>query len=435
MIARRGPMRPIRSARAPRVGLWGLLGAGNLGNDGSLEAVLGHLRTAHPDAVLGALCSGPEQVQKRFGIPATRLHWYRREYETASGPAAILVKAVGKGLDAIRTALWVRRFDAVIVPGMGVLEASGLPLRPWGTPYSLFLLCASGRLLGTKVALVNVGADVIEDRATRWLVTAAARLAHYRSYRDDLSRDAMARMGVDTSRDRVRPDLVFALPTPAGDPRVPGTVGVGVMAYYGGNADRRQADEIHAAYVGKMARFVRWLVDEGHAVRLFVGAHEDCAVVRSILADVREHRPDAVASQVTAAPIAGLPELLRQMSAVDIVVATRYHNVLCALKLGKPTLSVGYAPKNDALLSAMGLDGCCQDARSLDVDRLIAQFTALTARRPEVERALVERNRENVRLLEQQFDELTAVLLPAAAAGLPRWRWRAALPATAVARR
>ena len=68
----------------------------------------------------------------------------------------------------MRTASWVRRHDVVIVPGAGVLEAS-LPLWPWGMPYAMFLLSASGRLFGTKVALVSVGAGIINQRATRWL--------------------------------------------------------------------------------------------------------------------------------------------------------------------------------------------------------------------------------------------------------------------------
>ena len=124
------------------VGMFGLLGSGNLGNDGSLEAVLGYLRAEHPEAVVDALCGGPEVVAARYGIPATRLHWYRGEYRTASRAGAIAAKGLGKFVDAFRTAAWVRRHDVVIVPGMGVLEAT-LPLRPWGFPYSLFLLCAS----------------------------------------------------------------------------------------------------------------------------------------------------------------------------------------------------------------------------------------------------------------------------------------------------
>ncbi|MGW5693021.1 hypothetical protein ACWEWX_19220, partial [Streptomyces asiaticus] len=80
---------------APRVGVFGLLGSGNLGNDGSLEAVLGYLRAEHPDAVVDALCGGPEAVTARFGIPATRLHWYRGEYRTASRAGSIAAKGLG----------------------------------------------------------------------------------------------------------------------------------------------------------------------------------------------------------------------------------------------------------------------------------------------------------------------------------------------------
>lgn len=62
---------------AVRVGLCGVLGSGNLGNDGSLEALLGYLRAEHPEAAVDALCGGPEVVTARYGIPATRLHWNR----------------------------------------------------------------------------------------------------------------------------------------------------------------------------------------------------------------------------------------------------------------------------------------------------------------------------------------------------------------------
>ncbi|MGW6404773.1 polysaccharide pyruvyl transferase family protein, partial [Streptomyces sp. NPDC055134] len=270
-----------------RVGVFGLLGSGNFGNDGSLEAVLGYLRAEHPEAVLDALCGGPEAVAARYGIPATRLHWYRGEYRTASRAGAIAAKGLGKLVDAFRTAAWVRRHDVVIVPGMGVLEAT-LPLRPWGLPYSLFLLCVSGRLLRTRVALVSVGAAAIGNRPTRALVRWSARLATYRSYRDVQSRDAMRAMGVNTTRDEVYPDLAFALPAPlASTPSgPPGPVCVGVMDFHGGNDDRARAEEIHRRYLDGTIRFVRTLAEEGRPVRLLTGDDGDASVVAAILAAV-----------------------------------------------------------------------------------------------------------------------------------------------------
>ncbi|WP_435243082.1 polysaccharide pyruvyl transferase family protein [Streptomyces cucumeris] len=392
-----------------RVGVFGLLGSGNLGNDGSLEAVLGYLRAEHPDAVVDALCGGPEVVTARYGIPATRLHWYRGEYRTASRAGSIAGKGLGKLVDAVRTAAWVRRHDVVIVPGMGVLEAT-LPLRPWGFPYALFLLCASGRLFGTKVALVGVGAAAIRDRATRALVRRSARLAAYRSYRDTLSRDAMREMGVDTTRDEVHPDLAFALPMPpAGAPSgPPGPVCVGVMDFHGGNDDRARAEEIHRRYLDGTIRFVRALAEEGRPVRLLTGDACDATVVAAIL--------DAVDSPlVTAAEAASLTDLMTEMAAADTVVATRYHNLICALKTGTPTLALTYAAKSDALMARMGLDTYCHPAREVDADRLLEQFRALEKRSAELRRTLSERNAAVTRQLDHHFTILTKALFPRAA--------------------
>ena len=82
---------------------------------------------------------------------------------------------------------------------------------------------ASGRLFGTKVAFVGVGAGIINKRATRWLSNSAARLAYYRSYRDAGAREALRQRGVDTTRDHVYLDLAFALPAPLDEPGDPQT--------------------------------------------------------------------------------------------------------------------------------------------------------------------------------------------------------------------
>ena len=143
---------------------------------------------------------GVESVTDRYGIPAIPLFWYQKYPHAVSGIPATPLKLLGKGIDAFRTVAWVRRHDAVIVPGMGVLEAS-LPLPTWGFPYAMFLLGGSSRLFGTKVALVSVGAGAINQPLTRWLFNMAARFAFYRSYRNTGSRDAMRQRGLDTARD------------------------------------------------------------------------------------------------------------------------------------------------------------------------------------------------------------------------------------------
>jgi polysaccharide pyruvyl transferase WcaK-like protein len=234
------------------------------------------------------------------------------------------------------------------------------------------------------------------------LLVGAARLAYYRSYRDEVSREALGAMGLDTSRDRVHTDLAFALPTP-GPIADRGVVGVGVMDYHGSNDDRDRASRIHREYVARMTEFVRWLAEGGRVVRLFVGDQIDAAVGDRIV--------NAIGSRaVSVVHTSTLDELLREMARVDTVVASRYHNVLAAVKLNKPTVAVGYAAKSDALMAEMGVGEFCQSIRDLDVERLIKQFTALEEQDSEVRAVLVRRNEEMKRRINEQLAELSAIL-------------------------
>jgi polysaccharide pyruvyl transferase WcaK-like protein len=407
----------LRGADAgPRVGLFGNLGSGNIGNDASLEAMLKYLAADQPGAVLDAMCAGPQTVRDCYGVPAIALRWLPRgRRQAASRIVAGALKSVGKAVDTVRIASWVSRHEVVIVPGMGVLETT-LPLRPWQFPYDMFVLCASGRIFGTKVALVSVGANVSSERLTRWLFTAAARLAWYRSYRDELSREAMRRQGLDTSGDHVYPDLAFGLagPAKAGDERI---VGIGLMDYSGNNEDDRgRAGEIRSGYVEKMKSFTRWLVDNGRRVRLFVGDtnNADETVVEEILADLRVHRPDLDPDWVVAEPVSTFADLRRAMEPAGTVVATRYHNVVCALMLSKPTISIGYGQKNTVLMADMGLADYWQPVNDLDVGRLMAQFTDLESQAARLRQMITAGNAAKAPLVKRQLAELSEVLF-----GLP----------------
>ena len=422
------PNRGGRSAAAPRVGLFGKLGSGNIGNDASMEAVLGYLKADHPDVIVDAMCAGWKNVTGRYGIPAIPMCWYHR-HDGVSGLPAIALKTLGKGIDVFRTAAWVRRHDAVIVPGMGVLETS-LPLRATEFPYALFLVCGCSKLFRTKVALVSVGAGVINQRITRWLFNAAARFASYRSYRSTSSRDAMRQRGLDTARDHVYPDLAFALPALAIAPGDPQIVCVGVMEYQGSNDDREHADEIRSSYVAGMKRFVRWLVDHDRKVRLIVGDTNgsDDRVVCEILADLRKYRPDLGPSSVAAHPVISFADVMQAMQPAGSVVAIRFHNVLAALKLGKPTIAISYAPKHDALMADMGVSSFCQEAHPFDFDLLIRRFSELESNSAMLRKGLMERNAVNERLLQDQFAELSAALFPYGESARPSEEYEPAGP-------
>jgi polysaccharide pyruvyl transferase WcaK-like protein len=400
-----------------RIGLFGYLGSGNIGNDASMESMLAYLRSAHPDAVIDAMCTGPEHVSLRYGLEAEPLFWYLGLGRPHRGLAQIMLKSFSKIIDLARIADWVRRHDAVIVPGMGVLETT-LPLKAFGAPYAMFVMCASGRLFGRKVALASVGANAISQPLIRWMYHRAARLATYVSYRDAISMAAMPARKGDATTQRIYPDLAFGLPAATDNPGDERIVGIGVMDFHGTNDERGQAKRIYGSYVDVVTRFVLWLADSGHQVRLFVGDTKDGSdllVVDEILARVPVHRPDLPADQVTAPAVSSFSELMDVMAPAGAIIATRYHNLICALRLAKPTISLSYAAKHDTLMSSMGLAEFSQQAASLDLDRLIEQFTDLTSRSAELRLEIAQRNGELAAEVASQFAALSDLLFPTSA--------------------
>jgi polysaccharide pyruvyl transferase WcaK-like protein len=405
--------RPQDSADNCRVGLFGLLGSGNIGNDASMEAILRYLRARHPSAEIDALCSGPATVSAEYGIDAVQMFCFDRRSRRLTGRLASVLRLASRLLDAFRIPAWVRRHDVVIVPGAGVLEAS-LPLRPWNTPYGLFLLSVSGKLFGTRVAFVSVGAGLFQNQVTRWLSDRAARLAYYRSYRDVGSREAMHRRGLD-ARDPIFPDLAFSLPPPIGHREEEGdwsTIGVGIMAYRGSDDDRDRAPEIYAWYVGRIKELVRWLVGDGRKVRLFIGDTDgsDEATVSEILSDVRAIRPDLDDSWVVIEKVSTFSDIMEAMEPLGAVIATRFHNLIAAIMLAKPTIAIGYAPKHSALMSDMGLTEFSHSIASLDVSAVTSQFLDMERRSAELQKDLAARVAERAALLDKQFDDLDHVV-------------------------
>ena len=226
------------SARRLRVGLFGLLGSGNIGNDASVEAIMRYLRAEYPGRhhrrhVHGL---GPDARPVRHRDHA--FQW--QQVHDRPGLSGKALAAFGKVIDTFRTAGWVRGHDVVIIPGMGILDPT-LRLHPWGMPYAVYLLAAWGRLFGAKVALVAVGADKANAKTTQWLYNRTAKLVAYLSFRDESSRQALQGEGVDVSGFSVHPDLVWTIPVTRAEPKDPKLVAVGVMAYYGGQADRGRA--------------------------------------------------------------------------------------------------------------------------------------------------------------------------------------------------
>jgi polysaccharide pyruvyl transferase WcaK-like protein len=410
------------------VGLYGYFGMGNLGNEGSLAAVLSYLRQAHPSAEVTCYATDAALVSREHGIPARRLMTVPRERRRGRAWDAV-VKAACRLRDVPRTFQMMGRVDVLVVPGTGVLERE-LIERPWGLPYWLLLATASCRLRGRKVALVSVGADPAHDPVIRWMYRWTVRLATYSSFRDESSRQAMREMGVPGAIGPAYPDVAFALPAPPARPPRTGHLVVGVMTYEGKAQAKDRGPHVVETYVRNMTDFLTGALDDGASMTLVVGDVADFPLARRLEADVRTLRPGLPAGTLTVSPARDLAALMEEMTDAEVVVATRFHNVICGLKVARPTVSLGYARKNVDLLSEFGLGDLTQPVDEMDVELLRKHVDAARQRAPELSSSMAAVLRRFRSELDAQLAELSAEVTAAAErrAGRPRrvWRRRAA---------
>jgi polysaccharide pyruvyl transferase WcaK-like protein len=389
-----------------KIGIFGNFGGSNIGNEGSLEAMMTFLQQHRPDAQLVCICSEPDTIERNYQITAHHMRVPRIKN------ASLFRKLRSRISDIVLVLKTVRKLDALIVPGTGVLDDFGEP--PQGLPLTLFTVCLVAKLRGIKVGFVSVGAGPINHPVSRWLMKSAAALTSYCSFRDHISKDYMQGIGLNTSDMPVYPDLAFKLPEPPEQRSSEGnrlSVGVGVMAYFGWASDPESGADIYNTYLHKITDFTRWLLMQGYSVRVLTGEASDQRAVKDLLTAIAKEKEELNGHQITAEPTYSLHDLMSQISATDVVVATRFHNVLCSVKMARPTISLGYAKKNDVLLAEMGLDEFCQYVENFDPDLLIAQFNKLVDGRKSFADRLAQTNIAYQQKLNQQDQVLLEKLL------------------------
>ncbi len=386
-------MRP----RPKRIGLFGNFGVGTFGNEASLASMLEFLRHAQPDAEITCICPNPEKVQSDYNIQGLPISWQGHR----------LLRKFANWAYSFWT---VRQFDLLIMPGTGML--TDFCSSPFAMPYGLFRWCIAARFSHTAIAFVSVGASAVNHPLSRWFIRSAASMAQYRSYRDASSKEFMKSLGVDTRRDLVYPDLVFRL-LPVRPPNLEHpqarhiTVGVGVMAF-GGLYSTKNDTKANDKYQTKLAEFVLWLLDRGYRVQLLMGGLEDQGAVDRLRKTVVAERPRLQEQQLIAEAASSRDDVMVQTAGTDIVIGTRYHSLIFALILGKPTISVGYTNYHAELMAEMGLGDFCQQIDRLDVDVLIAQFAELASKRSHYEALILRATNSSQQHLSHQDGLITS---------------------------
>jgi polysaccharide pyruvyl transferase WcaK-like protein len=395
-----------------RICFFGHFGSPNFGNEITLQTILHHLRHRLPKAKVACICTSPEALRKTLKIetiPTCRAFIESWRFRTR---LARLLRKVFIGvpnelcrwLDAFRS---LKGTDMLIIPGTGLLtDAYGLSM--WG-PYSLLKWSLIAKLRGCKVLFVSVGAGPIYSRLGRYFVKSALSLADFRSYRDDASRAYLQGIGFSTNSDRVYPDLAFSLPEiiiPHDDKKRAGrpVVGLGVMTYAGKYSVEKPGKEIYLEYLNNLVVFAGWLLAHDYVIRLLIGQVDDRGVSNEFKSLLRASLPGYNEERVIDQPALSVEQLLPQIAATDIVVATRFHNVLLALVLNKPAIAISFHHKCSSLMSDMGLAEYCHDINHMNADRLIVQFQSVEKNADRLKPVIRQRVEQSRKTLDEQYE-------------------------------
>jgi polysaccharide pyruvyl transferase WcaK-like protein len=390
-----------------RIALFGNFGTGNLGNEATLQAMVYNLRKRLPNVEITCVCPGPENTASEYSISAVPIrasfpifsvsskadepaggvsrtalepHRWFKAFAKFRRPLRICVYPLVETYRCFKAISSLKASDMLVMTGTGMLGDYGI--TPLGLHYDIFRWSVIAKLCRCKLLFVSVGGGPIHHPLSRCFIRVALGLANYRSYRDAASKEYLEAIGIDVKNDPVYPDLAFSLPI-AVKPnnyadRQGIVIGVGVMNYHN-RLDRSGNDEtIYRDYLGRLALFVVRLLECKYTVRVLIGDFVfDAGATRDLRRVLEEHGLSYKDGRIIDQPASSIDELLSQLSSVDVVVSSRFHNLLLGLMLRKPVIAISYHEKFQPLMTSVGLEGFCQDIEHIDVDELIGNVIKL----------------------------------------------------------
>jgi polysaccharide pyruvyl transferase WcaK-like protein len=397
----------------PKIALFGAFGIGNLGNECTLQALIYNIRKYVPQAEISCICWGPEETQSAYNIPSSLIK--ELSLPPINNPALRFLRRLFLGIP-MELARWfkmtatVRDVDMLVMTGTGMLGDFGI--LPFGLHYEILKWSIAAKLCRCKVLFLSVGVGPLRQSLSRRFVKAALSCADYRSYRDEFSKDYLKQIGFDSRRDYVYPDLAFSFPGTKLPPNQDSgshkaVIGVGLMTYVNRRSFVDNDDTIYRDYIAKLGSFVIWLLESNYTVRLLIGdtAYDQGARL-DLKAFIEKRGITYENASIIDEPADSVDDVLSQLKATDLVVASRFHNVLLALMHGKPVLAISYHEKVDALMADVGLAEFCQDIERIDLEKMIRQFDELIEKANPIRLQLQQKAEACREALDDQYERI-----------------------------
>ena len=247
-------------------------------------------------------------------------------------------------------------------------------------------------------------------------------MAHYRSYRDEETKEFVKEIGFENKDDPVYTDLAYSLmlkPEIIGSNShndssnsYLGTVGIGPMAYYDPRTWPKKDIRIYQDYLDQACAIVCigcW--SKTSRSGLFPGEAVtrppcDPGFFELLEKSGVEYQPD----QVIYEPVDTVDDLMSQLKLMDVVVASRFHGVLLSQLVYKPILALSYHSKVNVLMNETGQEEFCFPIDQFSVETVKEYFQKLWSKREQIQGQLKHYVQSYRSLLDEQYELVFADL-------------------------
>jgi polysaccharide pyruvyl transferase WcaK-like protein len=302
----------------------------------------------------------------------------------ARASAAAFLREIRHSLGGYR---FLRTQDLLVVSGGGQLDEEWG--GPWGHPFTLFKWAVLARVADIPFAIASAGACKVTSTTSRFFMSAALRLARYRSYRDKNSREIAAGLLSRATRDSVVPDLAFSLPSselpaPAGVRSISQgrtIVAISPMAYAKPGSWPYEDRALYDRYVQQMSHVVSQLLERGFFLVIVWSSLSDESVIPELLGRLDSKSQKRLARQMHIPTIAHWQNLVALLQDVDFLIASRLHSAILGFLTQRPTVAISFDPKVDWVMEDLCQTDYLLQIRDFTAENVIQALDRLALRR------------------------------------------------------
>lgn len=439
------------------IGVFGHYGNKNLGDESIIEAVIDNIRKRAPEAIIFGFSIVPEDTEQRHGVESYPIRYRKppspekhsppqsagQEQERPSTVPSVEederqgLKAVLKSFTLLKKIakipllIWhycsrfgnevsflltsfqrAKKLDILMITGSNqFLDNFG---GPWGFPYTLLKWSILAKLAGTKVCYVSVGAGPISANLSKYLIGWAIRFSDYVSLRD-ISSQNLIREIYAKKETMVYPDVAHSLDiskiTPAPLPEMVSRnekilIGINPMPLYDSRYWCEKDDGKYKAYVDKLVDFCCRLKEAGHAFYFFATQEKDNNVIIDVLEQLEKTSNEPYPFNGYTLTSSSVTELMSNIAAADVTIATRFHGTVLSLLSEKPMLGICYYRKAKELLMDMGQQDYAVELDTFTIEDLWHRFEKLVVNVEREREKIILKNKLYLDSLNEQYDKL-----------------------------